>query len=138
MMMMTINFLASHLNNCTSYICHNGFDFKTFTVSSGVPQELNLWPFLLNFSVNYLFSNVSCRVLAYTDELKIYTKLSTASVLQRDHNVTNNWCFQKKRMLSINNCVIVTYTTKTMPIDAIFLVVLLSDFSLLKFNYVGA
>lgn len=122
MMMMTINFLASHLNNCTSYICHNGFDFKTFTVSSGVPQELNLWPFLLNFSINYLFNNVSCRLLAYTDKLKMYTKIYTASALERNHS-TNNWCFQKKRMLSINKCAIVTYTTKTMPI--IFLVVLL-------------
>ena len=110
--------LRSYLSNRVSFVSYNGFQSHNFSMSSGVPQGSNLGPLLFNLFINDLLLSLSCPVLAYADDIKIYTSIVDSSDvlnLQENIDIINKWCHSNKLNLNVNKCYVMTYSRKLSP-----------------------
>lgn len=114
-----ITLMASYLTRRTNYVFYNGFSSDDFFSISGVPQGSNLGPLLFILFINDLLTDLSCPALAYADDLKIYSSISThndVALLQKDLDYIAAWCLENNLKLNISKCICVTYTRKSNPI----------------------
>lgn len=113
-----LKLLHSYLTNRCNYVYYNGFKSFEFCPSSGVPQGSNLGPLLFVLFINDLLDSFSCSVLAYADDLKIYSSINTCNDvlnLQENINILSQWCSNFNLKLNIKKCCYVSYTRKSSP-----------------------
>lgn len=119
-----LKLIESYLCNRSNYVHYNGFKSFEFFPSSGVPQGSNLGPLLFILYINDLLQSFSCPVLAYADDIKIYTSITNLAdvlVLQNNINYMADWCAKHNLKLNINKCCFVSYTRKVDPILTAYL-----------------
>ena len=64
--------LRSYLSLCVNVVSLAGFDSEPFRSDSGMPQGSNLGPFLFIITLNDVDRNLTCFVLIYADDIKIF------------------------------------------------------------------
>lgn len=75
-----LSWLQSYLNSRMQYVKVHGTFSNLSTISSGVPQRGHLNPLLLIFFTNSIHNYLSTsKVLLFTDDVKIYPKMSSLS-----------------------------------------------------------
>lgn len=92
---------------------YNGFCSREFIPRSGVPQGSNLGPLLFILFINDLLMQIKCPILAYADDIKIYTEISSdADIDNLQHNldVFVAWCDRYRLQLNVEKCCSVSYT----------------------------
>ena len=97
---------------------YNGFNSEPFDIVSGVPQGSNLGPLLFVLFLNPLFDRLSCNVLAYADDLKLYAEILTDNdvvKLQEDINILCTWCANNSLILNAGLCKVLTYSKSNSP-----------------------
>lgn len=107
--------LHSYLTGRSSYVYYNGYKSYEFIPLSGVPQGSNLGPLLFVAYINDLLVSLSCPVLAYADDLKIYLSIKSYSdVLQLQCNLDliSEWSSHSGVHLNKNKCCYVSYTRR--------------------------
>ena len=72
-----LELIRSYLYNRRNYVFYNGFKSFEFVSTSGVPQGSNLGPLFFNLFINDLLQSLTCRLLAYADDLKIFSGISS-------------------------------------------------------------
>lgn len=118
-----VQLLWSYLNGRCNYVFYNGFISSTFTPTSGVPQGSSLGPLLFILYINDLLDSLSCSVLAYADDIKIYSTIESVNDvfhLQQNLNTIGGWCSKFNLNLNIGKCCHVTYTRKVKPIESVY------------------
>lgn len=113
-----LNLMSSYVTDRSGYVYYNGFISNEIYMTSGVPQGSNLGPLLFILYINDLLSSLSCPALAYADDLKIYSSISTSldiEILQRNLDLITEWCDLNKLKLNVSKCCKVTYTRRSMP-----------------------
>lgn len=115
--------ILSYLENRSCYVHYNGYSSNMFTASSGVAQGSKIGPLLFNIYINDLLSLVDCHVLAYADDLKLFSVVSSPSdclALQRNLSIVDSWCKDNKITLSINKCAVVSYCNTNKAVDYVY------------------
>lgn len=110
--------LQSYLSNRVSYVSFNGFSSFNYCVKSGVPQGSNLGPLLFILFINDLLLSLSCPVLAYADDLKIFNSITNqndADLLQLNLSKIADWCNKYKLHLNISKCCTVSFSRCRSP-----------------------
>ena len=110
-----LELLRSYLHNRISYVYYNGFSSSEFLATSGVPQGSILGPLLFLVFINDLLSSLSVHVLAYADDLKLFSRitlLEDAERLQCNFNKVVKWCENYNLPLNISKCHIMSYVRK--------------------------
>ena len=113
--------IASYLSNRIQYVYHNGHKSFEYTLESGVPQGSNLGPLLFVIYINDLLEKMSCPVLAYADDIKLYATIKNNDIINFQANLDNlfNWCSVNNLYLNINKCCVVIYIrTKTLCVSS--------------------
>lgn len=113
-----VQLILSYLSQRACYVTYNGFKSYEFTATSGVPQGSNLGPLLFNIFINDLLSSLNTHVLAYADDVKIFSKITSpndATELQKNIDNIVDWCSDNKLILNIKKCSIVSYVKKKSP-----------------------
>lgn len=90
-----------------------------FQALSGVPQGSNLGPLLFNIFINDLASALSCNVLMYADDLKLFSSIRTlldCKHLQSNLNVISDWCVSNKLRLNVSKCFTMSFYRINNPI----------------------
>ena len=108
--------LKHYLLNRVQYVSFNNFKSNLIKVGSGVPQGSILGPLLFVIFINDLVNSLtSCNVLAYADDIKIFSRvqsLEQATVLQRCLVQISDWATENKLTLNTNKCLCVSFTRK--------------------------
>lgn len=110
-----IKLFRSYLSHRLNYVHYNGFRSCEFITTSGVPQGSNLGPLLFIVFVNDLLLSFSVSALAYADDLKLYSKISSpedSDLLQHNIDKLTIWCQNNQLVLNISKCCIMTYARK--------------------------
>ncbi|KAJ3649997.1 hypothetical protein Zmor_021710 [Zophobas morio] len=110
-----LQLICSYIDNRVNYISYNGFRSYLFTSNSGVPQGSNLGPLLFNIFVNDLLLSLSCPVLAYADDLKIYSKISCIDDtlhLQANLDKIVQWCNNNIFKINKTKCFFISFSRK--------------------------
>lgn len=108
-----MNLLRSYLYRRQCYVTYNGYSSSVFVPTSGVPQGSNLGPLLFVLFLNDLLLKFNCPILAYADDIKIYSEITSvedSSLLQDNLDVLVRWCEDSKLKLNIDKCCVVIYT----------------------------
>lgn len=114
-----VSFFHSYLSGRMQYVAYNDFKSFTFEATSGVPQGSNIGPLLFIIFINDLLENFNCPVLAYADDLKLFTRVTDiADVMALQCNLSKlfTWCEGNKLHLNITKCKTMTFTRKQNPI----------------------
>ena len=117
--------MASYLRNRVCAVHYNGFKSYDFIPTSGVPQGSNLGPLLFNVYINDLFDTLTCPILAYADDIKIFAKIESAAdviLLQDNLNRIDDWCNINKLELKISKCMCATYSRRRRAIDGNYMI----------------
>lgn len=118
-----LKLIHSYLSKRPNYVFYNGFKSLEFYPSSGVPQGSNLGPLLFILYINDLLAQLTCPLLAYADDLKIYSSIKTWNdvvVLQSNLNVLTDWCRKFNLKLNINKCCFISYTRRVNIISSVY------------------
>ena len=105
--------ISSYLGNRSFYVTYNGFSSTHHKCSSGVPQGSILGPFLFLLYINDLISSINCPILAYADDIKIFSEIKDISdciALQSSLEKIDNWSKCNGLHLNINKCAVVRYS----------------------------
>lgn len=114
-----VQLLQSYLLNRVFYVSYNGYSSDERIASAGVPQGSNLGPLLFSIFINDLLLVLNCPVLAYADDIKIYSEISSLSDalhLQTNLNKIAVWCQDNKLTLNVTKCAMISYTRKNFPL----------------------
>ena len=114
-----VRLLQSYLTDRKSYVYYNGFASMEFVVRSGVPQGSNLGPLLFNLFINDLITSLTCPVLAYADDLKLFSTIcdeEDVETLQSNVNTIVTWCDLFHLRLNVGKCFVVTFSRSSSPI----------------------
>ena len=120
-----LKLMESYLDSRQNYVFYNGFQSKNFVSTSGVPQGSNLGPLLFVVFVNDLLDSLRCKVLAYADDIKLYSSircLDDSILLQNNLERMVDWCKEFKLLLNTDKCFIMTYTKKLNPVCFSYLI----------------
>lgn len=115
----TLKLMSSYLDNRINYVSYNGFNSMEFISISGVPQGSNLGPLLFLLFINDLITSLSCSVLAFADDLKIYSSISSkqdSEHLQRNLNMIAHWCDGNMLKLNVDKCYSISFSRNITPI----------------------
>lgn len=121
----SLSLMKSYLSDRVCCVFYNGFQSRGYSPISGIPQGSNLGPLLFVLYINDLLDSITCPVLAYADDLKIYMEirsLDDAQVLQTNLDVIHEWCCCNALALSINKCSCVSFTKKLNKINTEYIV----------------
>ena len=83
------------------------FTFCRFLLRSGVPQGFNIRPLLINIFINDLLQFLNCSILAFADDLTIYSKISNfheAEFLQGELTKVVERCYLRGLIINNSNC----------------------------------
>ncbi|KAJ3644314.1 hypothetical protein Zmor_026980 [Zophobas morio] len=111
--------IESYLSSRVCYVYYNGFTSREFIATSGVPQGSHLGPLLFVLFINDLLLSLSCPVLAYADDIKLYVSINFYNevlLLQSNLNVLTQWCMTHKLILNKQKCFFVTFTITHSPL----------------------
>ena len=107
--------ISSYLENRSFYVFYNGFSSVSHSCTSGVPQGSILGPLLFIIFINDLLASSACPILAYADDLKIYSNISSLAdclKLQSCLDSITSWCSSNNLILNIAKCKVVRYTKR--------------------------
>lgn len=118
-----LRWITSYLCNRTQLVTVYGYDSVPYESSSGIPQGSNLGPLLFIMFINDLIESLSCKCIAYADDIKIYheiTSIEDTSILQSTLEQLHEWCINNNMSLNIEKCYIITFTKKKNPIHFLY------------------
>lgn len=107
--------IYSFLTERCQMVCVNGTKSKAIHPTSSVPQGSVLSTLLFSLFINDLPSNLSCNVLLFADDCKIFTSIKSISdciKLQSDLDKLYNWCTCNRLYLNINKCTAISFTRR--------------------------
>ena len=110
-----LKLINSYLVERTQYVFYNGVQSSIYKTTSGVPQGSNLGPLLFSIFINDLPNFISCDILMFADDVKLYRRISNFNdcyELQLDLMQLYKWCVSNNLELNINKCKVLTYTRK--------------------------
>lgn len=113
----TTDFITSYLSNPLRCVSYSGYSSSIFITSSGVSQELELRPLLFNMYVNDVLLALKCNT--YTDNLKIISRIVSVKIysdLQKNLNITVDWCNLNSISLNIDILPVVSCTKIRNPV----------------------
>ena len=99
--------IKSWLTNRTQRVVLNGYKSNWVNVKSGVPQGSVLGPLLFSLYINDFGNGLSCEVLQFADDTKLYKSINSYNdciVLQKDIDKVINWAEIWKMEFNINKC----------------------------------
>ena len=120
-----LNLLRSYLSDRCCFVSYNGFSSGNFFVNVGVPQGSNLGPLLFNLFINDLLEQVTCPILAYADDLKIYSEIKSLDCvieMQNNLNKVADWSESNGLILNISKCHVVTYCRNNSVVPSNYLI----------------
>ena len=112
--------IRSYLEDRSYYVSYNGFVSVSHNCSSGVPQGSILGPLLVSLYINHLLISIPCQILAYADDIKIFSVVkdySDCTKLQTCLEHINLWCLRNNLMLNSDKCKVVRYTRRLNEIE---------------------
>lgn len=95
--------MRSYLVNRVDNVSYKCYKSSVFTVTSGVPQRSNRGPLLFVLFTDDLLTVLNWKVLAYADDIKIFTPISSTdddTLLQENLDIITEWC--TKFLLAFN------------------------------------
>lgn len=107
--------LKSYLKDRTHFVSFNGHCSKHFSPTSGVPQGSNLGPLLFLIFVNDVCTAVSCEILMFADDLKLFSPIKSVNCcvnLQSQIDQLQQWCDDNKLCMNISKCMVISFTRK--------------------------
>lgn len=108
--------LYSFLTERSQMVCVNGTKSRTIHPTSSVPQGSVLSALLFSLFINDLPSILSCHVLLFADDCKIFTKIKSISdciKLQKDLDKLHDWCTRNQLYLNVKKCTAISFTRRT-------------------------
>lgn len=111
--------IKSYLKNRENKILVGNTWSQGYSPGSGVPQGSNLGPLLFLIYINSITQHLSCRVLLFADDTKLYAKIKKnddAIELQRNIDLFSIWCINNGLILNKGKCQVITYHRLKAPI----------------------
>lgn len=109
-----LNWMESYLRDRLSHVVVESIKYKSFVVTSGVPQGSILGPLLFLLFINDIGSCFhTSNYLLYADDLKIFKKIRHVTDLvdvQNDLNRLNIWCLNNRLALNGKKCFHITFS----------------------------
>ena len=116
-----IALIKSYLSNRINYVFYNGFTSYEYVSTSGVPQGSNLGPLFFIVFINDLLRSLTCPVLAYADDLKIYSSVFNdmdVNLLQDNINIIAQYSVSNFLTLNVDKCYFLTFTRKIKSVSS--------------------
>jgi hypothetical protein len=111
-----LKWLESFITGRTQRVCLNGTLSTSEYVLSGVPQGSVLGPLLFLIYVNDIPDNISCNILMFADDVKIWNPLNSPDsqeILQRNIDALHNWSEQWLLRFNVDKCAALRLCTST-------------------------
>lgn len=109
-----LEWFKSYLSNRTQYVVVKGFESKTYTVTSGVPQGSHLGPWLFNIFINDIVSYIKhSSAYLFADDLKICKTIKDSAdcnLLQSDLDALTERCTSNKMTFNTDKFYYITFT----------------------------
>jgi hypothetical protein len=108
-----IQFFKSYLEGRRQYVYCNGQYSKNIYMTSGVPQGSVCGSLVFNLFINDVVDDLSCEVLLYADDIKIFTKINSlidCVRFQINLDKIMSWCESKSLPPNISKCNIMSFS----------------------------
>ena len=105
--------LKSYLSVRKQIVRLRGYDSRSVSVTSGVPQGSHLGPRLFIIFINDIAQNIKhCKLLIYADDVKLFRAIDSPldfSAMQRDLIAIRDWVTANHLRLNVQKCQFISF-----------------------------